>query len=124
MTETGLETQLLDQIASSLHELVRIARAISHSAIKDLLQATLDSEHKVLVYHLLDGTRTTKDIQQLTGVNVRYVSEWGQEWERIGIVESDPISGRKGRRRRVFDLSTFGIPFPEISEESESENNE
>lgn len=117
MTETGLETQLLENIASSLHELVQIARATSHPAIKDLLQATLDSERKVLVYHLLDGTRTTKDIQRLTGVNVRYVSEWGQEWERLGIAEPYAGPGTRRRRQRSFDLAMFGIPIPDLPDD-------
>jgi len=117
MAETGLETQLLEQIASSLHELVRLTRATSYSAIKDLLQATLDTEGKVLVYHLLDGTRGTKDIQDLSGVNARYVSEWGREWERLGIVELNTASGIRGRRQRSFDLAMFGIPIPDLPDD-------
>lgn len=117
MAETGLEIQLLEQISSSLRELVRLTRATSHPAIKDLLQATLDTEDKVLVYHLLDGTRGMKRIQDLTGVNQRYVSEWSREWERLGIAETNEASGIRGRRQKSFELSMFGIPIPDFPDD-------
>jgi hypothetical protein len=113
MTRQDPELLLLQQITSSLHELVQFTRIVSYPTVKQILQATLDTEQKRLVYHCLDGTKTVGAIQEETGVNARYISEWGQEWEKIGIVKSSTISERKGRRQKVFDLSTYGLVMPE-----------
>jgi Cdc6-like AAA superfamily ATPase len=114
MTETDALLQLLGQVADSLQELVRLMRVVSYSTVKQLLETTLDTEEKRSVYHLLDGTRSVVYIQELTGVNVRYISEWGQEWEKLGIVELSTVSRVRGRRQRSFDLAMFGIPVPEV----------
>jgi hypothetical protein len=113
MTRQYPELLLLQQIASSLHELVQFTRIMSYPTVKQILEATLDTEQKRLVYHHLDGTKTVAAIQEETGVNARYISEWGQEWEKIGIVESSTISERKGRRQKVFDLFTYGLVMSE-----------
>lgn len=115
MARKDPQLEVLEQIASSLRELVQLTRVMSYPAIKQILQAALDTEQKRLVYHALDGTKNMTQIQELTGVNARYVSEWGQEWEKIGIVEPSTVSRIKGRRQRSFELSMFGIAVPEIA---------
>ncbi len=111
MKKTDSQLQLLQRIAFSLDELVKWTRVMSYPSVKQVLETVLDTDEKRLVYHLLDGTKTVTAIQQLTGVNVRYISEWGQEWERIGIAESS--IERKGRRQKLFDITMFGIPIPD-----------
>ena len=106
------QIELLQQIATSLNELVKWGRVSSFPIVKQALEITLDTEQKRLVYHLLDGTKSVAEIQKLSGVNARFISEWGQEWEKIGIVQDSEISERKGRRQRSFDISTFGMEIP------------
>jgi len=106
MDDNATQLQALHQIASHLQELVRLTRIMSYPTIKETLKITLNTEEKRLVYDLLDGDRKIVDIQQLSGVNISNISEWGQEWEKIGIVEPGE---RKGRRRKCFDLSMFGL---------------
>jgi hypothetical protein len=115
---------LLEQIAQLLEELVAWTRVMAYPSVKEILETALDTDQKRLIYHLFDGTRTLRSIQQLTGVNTRFISEWGREWEKIGIVESEAMSGGKGRRRGLFDLSTFGITIPESLGEKKGENDE
>lgn len=76
--EDRTQSVLLREIAESLHELVVWTRVIGYPAIKQMLETVLDSNEKRLVYHLTDGRRGVAEIQELTGVNVRFVSEWGQ----------------------------------------------
>ena len=109
------QVALLQEIVDSLRELVTWARVIGYPTVKQTLDTILDSDEKRLVYHLTDGQRGVKEIQRLTGVNVRYISEWGQEWERIGIVGPSRVSSIRGRRQRVFDLADFGFEIPEVS---------
>jgi len=110
MAENATQLQVLHQMASHLQELVKLTRIMSYPIIKEILETTLNTEEKRLVYDLLDGNRKMIDIQQLSGVNISNISQWGQEWEKIGIVEP---SARKGRRRKCFDISMFGLPVSE-----------
>lgn len=105
---------VLREIARSLRELVAWTRVMGYPVVRQMLEKVLDSDEKRLVYHLTDGRRSIREIQDMTGVNVRHVSEWGQEWERIGIVESSHVSSVKGRRQRVFNLTDFGFQIPEV----------
>ena len=82
------QVKLLENITSSLQELVKIFRITSQSEIKNILEKTLATHEKRLVYNHMDGEKTVATIQKLTGVNVRFISEWGQEWEKLGIVET------------------------------------
>jgi len=106
------QVALLQEIVDSLRELVTWTRVLGYPTVKQTLETVLDSDEKRLVYHLTDGQRGVKEIQRLTGVNVRYISEWGQEWERIGIVGPSRVSSIRGRRQRAFDLADFGFEIP------------
>jgi len=113
MAEKDTQLQLLGEILDLLQQLVRLTRLMSYPMVKQVLETVLETEEKRLVYHSLDGTRGVTAIQELTGVNARYVSEWGQEWEKLGIAEPSSISNVRGRRQKSFDLAMFGIPVPE-----------
>lgn len=114
METKDYQTQLLESISFSLKELVRMLRVISHPTIRVLLENTLNTYEKRLVYDLMDGEKTIANIQELTKVNVRFISEWGQEWEKLGIVETEFTSTVRGRRKKLFDLSLYGISKNEI----------
>lgn len=121
-TDEGLaQSVLLQEMADSLRELVAWTRVIGYPTVKQMLETVLDSNEKRLVYHLTDGRRSIAEVQKLTGVNARFISEWGREWEKSGIVEQSRISKIKGRRQKLFDLAVFGIPVPDqiLSNEGE-----
>jgi hypothetical protein len=109
MPNNDSQLQLLEQIACSLQELIKLTRIMSYPAIRQVLQTALDTEQKRLVYHLLDGTKSVEEIQKLAKVKSSFIPKWGREWETLGIVVPD--SRVKGRRLRCFDLPTFGIPI-------------
>ena len=113
--EDRTQLTLLQEIADSLRELVIWTRVIGYPIVKQTLETVLGSDEKRLVYHLTDGQRSVKEIQKLTGINARYISEWGQEWERLGIASPSRVSSVRGRRQRTFDLVDFGLEIPEIS---------
>jgi len=113
--EERAELAPLREVAESLRQLVTWVRVIGYPTIKQTLETVLDSDEKRLVYHLTDGQRSVREIEKLTRVNVRQISEWGQEWERIGVAEPSRVSSVRGRRQRAFDLADFGLEIPEIS---------
>jgi hypothetical protein len=106
------DLDVLSEIAESLRELNQWARLIGFPAAKKTLETLLDSDEKKIVYHLCDGNRGAKEISVLSGVNIRYVSEWGQSWEAIGILRQSRSTTVKGRREKLFELSDFGISLP------------
>ena len=112
MDKKDKQMELLEQIASSLKDLVKWTKVTSYPMVRNTLETVLDTEQKRQVYELLDGERTVTEIKKMCGANPRLISEWGQEWEGIGIVEE---SGRKGRRKSSFDLAVYGIAVSEIS---------
>lgn len=105
---------LLESISGSLTELLTWTRAMGYARVKQTLDDVLDTDDKRLVYHLMDGQRVVAEIERLARVNARYISEWGQEWERIGIATGSRRSSVKGRRERAFDLGDFGIKVPAV----------
>ena len=113
------QVKLLDNISFSLQEITKILRVVSQPIIKDVLEKTLNTHEKRLVYNYMDGKKTVATIQELTGVNVRFISEWGQEWEKLGIVETDSNANVRGRRRKSFDLSLYGILINENAKSEE-----
>ena len=106
------ELDILGEIVASLRELNQWARLISFPAAKTTLETVLDTDEKRTVYHLCDGNRSAKEIATQSGVNIRYISEWGQAWEAIGILTQSKVANVKGRRQKLFDLSDFGIVVP------------
>jgi hypothetical protein len=113
--ENRAQLVLFQEMAESLRELVIWTRVIGYPIVKQTLETVLDSDEKRLVYHLTDGQRSVKEIQKLTGINARYISEWGQEWERLGIAGPSRISSVRGRRQRAFDLADFGFEIAKVS---------
>jgi hypothetical protein len=113
--EENIELTLLQEIAESLRELVIRTRVTGYSTIKQTLEAALDSHEKRLVYHLTDGQRSVAEIHEITGVNPRFISEWGQTWERIGLAIPSRVSSIRGRRQQVFDPADYGLA-PQVDE--------
>ena len=112
MKETSKEvTELavLQEIAGSLHDLFGWVRVLGYAQVTEILATALSSKQRRRVYEAMDGLRGVRDIQKSTGVNMRLVSAWGQEWEKIGIVAQSRTSDIKGRREKLFDLSLFGL---------------
>ena len=100
---------MLQEMTELLHELKTWTRVLGYTVVKQTLETVLDSDGKKLVYQFSDGRRSHAEISDLADVNIRFVSEWGQEWERIGIVSPSRVSSVKGRRQRAFDLADFGF---------------
>lgn len=101
-------------------ELVKWVRITSYQAVKEVLTGALDTDKKQMVYHLSNGELGTQDIQALTGVNVRFVSEWWRAWEKIGIMEETPEV--RGRRGKLFELEDFGMEVPVLPSEASLES--
>jgi hypothetical protein len=100
-------------------EMVRWLRLLGLEKAKTALSSTLDTEKKVLAYHLSDGKNTSTVIANLVGISQSRITDWWKEWLAVGLGESISASGG-GRFRKSFDLKMFGIIVPEIKKLEET----
>jgi len=76
MNNQDTQTEILKELSITLRELTNWVKVLGRDKVKTTLEQALDTEQKRLVYDLCDGEKSVKDIGKLTGVNVRYISEW------------------------------------------------
>jgi hypothetical protein len=97
------------------------AKFAGSKEVKNVLKDTLDTDQKLLVYHLSDGNKGVVEIGKKAGVSATTVYRYWSAWARIGIVESIKVRGGE-RSRKVFDLEDFGIGIPEIEVRKEEKS--
>jgi len=119
MNDNDMDRRLIE-ISGYLKEISVILRIINFPLLKNTFETILDSEDKKLVYQLFDGNLSVKEIEKLSGVNVRYISEWGQKWEDLGLLEQSTIA-IKGRRRKTFDLTKLNISIQKLPKTTEAQ---
>ncbi len=109
-----------NKMVELMSEFLRIYKFVNHSSIVDALRKELYDEtgNKAKVYELSDGTRSTRDIQELTGVSRTTVTVYWKQWALSGIVIP---AERKGRYKAAFELKEYGLSaLDEIEEEKVS----
>jgi hypothetical protein len=90
--------------------------------VKVILLSSLDTEQKILVYHLSDGTRGTVEVAKTASVgSTKTIFELWQTWLKQGLGESIPVRGGS-RFKRSFDLDDFGIAIPQYTSKQEAES--
>jgi Trp operon repressor len=99
------EVDLLKEISEKLTELVTIASLANRAEVSRILSTEIDSKEKRLVYELLDGNRSVREISAATAVNISTISKWSQRWAQVGIISEE--SGVQGRRKKIFDLDGY-----------------
>lgn len=111
----------LEEIASILREILKWTKFAGLKEVKNVLEAALDTDQKLLVYHLSDGDKGMVEIGKKAGVSKTTVSRYWSTWARLGIVESIKVRGGE-RSKKVFDLEDFGITIPEIEVQKQAKS--
>lgn len=89
----------------------KVHEAISHSDdVKEV-------ENKIM-FHLTDGNRSTKEIEDYVSVTYKTVSERQQEWAKAGLMEK-PAPNLP--YRKLVSLEEAGINVPDIPEAAEDD---
>ena len=101
-----------------MQEMVMWLRFMGMDKAKSVLSTTLDSDKKIIVYHLSNGKNTSTSIANQVDLSQTRISELWKEWLLIGIGESISASGG-GRFKKSFDLKMFGIQIPNIKSQKE-----
>lgn len=83
--------------------------------IDDALKDDQDDKEKSkrIVYQLTDGKRSTNTISQYVDYSGTTVSNWQQEWSKLGIVSKNPETGSY---QHLISLKDAGLECPEIPE--------
>lgn len=95
-----------------LDEVVTWLRVSGHDTVKSLLNSTLDTPEKKMVYHHSDGKG--KEVSALAGVDFSTVTRYWKAWHNIGLMKSVSVKGGE-RYIRNFDLKDFGIEIAETT---------
>jgi len=113
LTLVSMSNDPLGETASILREILKWTKFAGSKEVKDVLKDALDTDQKLLVYHLSDGNKGSVEIGNKAGVSHSTVFNYWTSWARRGIVE--PVKVRGGERfKKVFELEDFGFVVPEI----------
>lgn len=96
----------------TLEEIRTWAKINGVEKVQSLLNKTLNTPEKRIVYHLSDG-KTIREIIAICGGSTATVSTYWNTWNRLGLMKS--INVKRGERFiKSFDLEHYGIEIPPI----------
>lgn len=96
-----------------LREILKWTKFSGMKAVKDVLNSTLDTPQKKLLYQLSDGSKGSVELCKATGIaSTETITKNWKSWTKLGLGENLAVKGGK-RFKRAFDLEDFGIEFPE-----------
>jgi hypothetical protein len=108
----GLNTNRSEEL---LAEILKWTKFMGADKVRAVLNSTLDTPQKLLVYHLSDSNRGSVEIANLARTSDRTVRRYWESWARVGIV--DVIRVRGGDRyKKSFNVEDFGMIPPEAGE--------
>lgn len=92
-----------------LKEILRWVKFSGMKEVKGILSAALDTEQKITVYQLSDGSKGIVDIGKAVGIkSTATIFSYWKQWMKLGLGESIPVPGGQ-RFKRSFDLEDFGF---------------
>lgn len=116
-----------DEILKTLKEILKWIRFSGSQHVKEVLISSIQSDdvEKILIYHLTDGTRSSRQIADIAKINYQRVTRNWSQWARLGIIESvGTVAGGGQRYKKSFDLEDFGYKIPPFQNEQSSKKEE
>ena len=103
------------RVEELLSEILKWVRFAGVKEVKAVLTSALDTDEKILAYHLSDGKNGSVAIANQSGVSDFTVRTYWKQWSKIGIVEAIKV-GPGDRYKKSFDLEDFGIRIPQAKQ--------
>src|SRR6267142_1526122 len=94
-----------DEKLKVLRELLVWTRVGFYADVKAMLSDVLNTEKKKLSYQMADGIRSGESIRVELKMSPNDLSDLFKQCTNLGLMEQ--LEG--GKRRRLFDLSNFGL---------------
>lgn len=94
--------------------MLRWFKLVHRPTVLNLLSDTLKTDKERRIYQLSDGTISSREIAQQTGVTHTTVVRLWKTWAQKGIME--PCPSVRGRYRYVVPLSEVGLADEEDEE--------
>lgn len=101
----------IDRMQNSLDEIATWLKIDGVDKVKKILVDTLDSDEKILVYHLSDG-KSNKVIGEMCKVDPKTVSNCCRSWHKLGIMRAESIQNSKNKYFKIFNVEDYGIKVP------------
>lgn len=127
-----MSEQTLNEIASTLKELLKWSRFAGMQQLRNVLSQNLKTDTEMLTYELSDGARGARDVASAVRISHTTVLNNWKRWNKVGIVEPSPSF--QGRYQRICSLEEVGLEVPPLpqptvetlprSEETEVKQNE
>lgn len=102
----------LQQNQEILEEMKVWAKINGVEKVQSLLNKTLNTPEKRIIYHLSDG-KSIREIISICGGSTATVSTYWNTWNQLGLMKSIHVS-RGERFIKSFDLEHYGIEIPTI----------
>ena len=97
-----------DPTVTILREILTWTRVGSYATVKAALTDVLNTDKKRLAYQAADGIRSGESIRVEFKMSPNDLSELFKQCTNLGLMEQ--LDG--GKRRRLFDLTNFGLFTP------------
>jgi len=113
----------LNEIAELLRELLKWSKLERMPRLRTVLEQNLRNNDEMLAFELSDGTRSSRDVAALLGVDHKKVLRYWEKWNKLGIVEKS--GHHQGRYEHVCALEEVGMEPPQLErQESQGRDNE
>jgi hypothetical protein len=113
------EPDKLDEMNSTLKEILKWTRFANISKLKEVLEHELDDDQKKLAYDNSDGKNGLREISAICGAHFRTLGGWWEKWNRLGLVTESET--RKGRMMKIATLDEIGIKVPKKAKSVQTE---
>lgn len=97
------------EVKDVLKEILKWTKFEGMRKVKQVLESTLDTDTKKLIYELSNG-KSSPEIAEMVGVDPMTVRNYWKDWVILGITEI--CQGYRRRYCRVFSLKEVGIEVP------------
>jgi hypothetical protein len=105
------------KIEELLAEILKWIKFSGAKEVRGVLESTLDTDQKRLIYDLSDGDRGSVEIGKASNTSDRTVRRYWESWARRGLMESLRVRGGD-RYKKSFRLEDFDIKVPETQVET------
>ncbi len=101
----------LNQNTSTLEEIKIWMKINGIEKVRTILTKQLDSQEKILTYHLSDD-RTTREIGTIVNIGIKTISTYWKSWYKLGLMKGEKVKGVGSRYFKIFYLEDYGIKIP------------